>query len=98
EAANPESTKASDLDWVLSDDASQSAPAEGDDAPPAEEIVLSTPDEDSSTDLQLREIYSRETKVNIAAVLRWVEAERKNAGPHVVSEECYRACHTLAGS
>jgi chemosensory pili system protein ChpA (sensor histidine kinase/response regulator) len=63
-----------------------------------EEIVLSAPDEESSSDLQLREIYSRETQVNIAAVLRWVESERHRADPHVVSEECYRACHTLAGS
>lgn len=71
--------------------------AEESDAP-GEEIVLSAPDEDSSSDLQLKEIYSRETQVNIAAVLRWVEAERKRAEPHVVSEECYRACHTLSGS
>jgi chemosensory pili system protein ChpA (sensor histidine kinase/response regulator) len=65
---------------------------------PGEEIVLSAPDEDSSTDLQLREIYSRETQVNIAAVLRWVEGERKRNDPHVVTEEAYRACHTLSGS
>jgi chemosensory pili system protein ChpA (sensor histidine kinase/response regulator) len=65
---------------------------------PGEEIVLSAPDEESSTDLQLREIYSRETQVNIAAVLRWVEGERKRNDPHVVTEEAYRACHTLSGS
>ena len=35
-----------------------------------EEIVLSAPEEDTSADLQLRDIYSRETQVNIAAVLR----------------------------
>ena len=44
-----------------------------------EEIVLSTPDEESSADLQLRDIYSRETQVNIAAVLRYVEAENVRA-------------------
>jgi chemotaxis protein histidine kinase CheA len=47
-----------------------------------EEIVLSTPDEESSADLQLREIYSRETQVNIDAVLRYVEARGRTA-PHV---------------
>jgi chemosensory pili system protein ChpA (sensor histidine kinase/response regulator) len=63
-----------------------------------EEIVLSAPDEEASEDLQLREIYSRETQVNIAAVLRYVEGERTRSSPHIVSEEAYRACHTLSGS
>jgi chemosensory pili system protein ChpA (sensor histidine kinase/response regulator) len=63
-----------------------------------EEIILSSPDEDSSADLQLREIYSRETQVNIGAVLRFVEVERGRGSPHAVSEEAYRACHTLSGS
>ena len=63
-----------------------------------EEIVLSAPEEEASEDLQLREIYSRETHVNIAAVLRYVEGERHRASPHLVSEEAYRACHTLSGS
>jgi chemosensory pili system protein ChpA (sensor histidine kinase/response regulator) len=63
-----------------------------------EEIVLSAPEEEPSGDLQLREIYSRETQVNIASVLRWVDGERTRNAPHVVSEECYRACHTLSGS
>jgi chemosensory pili system protein ChpA (sensor histidine kinase/response regulator) len=63
-----------------------------------EEIVLSSPDEEPSEDLQLREIYSRETQVNIAEVLRYVDGERHRASPHIVSEEAYRACHTLCGS
>ncbi len=63
-----------------------------------ENIVLSSPDEEPSADLQLREIYSRETQVNLDAVLRYVDGERTKAGPHVVSEEAYRACHTLSGS
>jgi chemosensory pili system protein ChpA (sensor histidine kinase/response regulator) len=63
-----------------------------------EEIVLSGSDEDSGADLQLREIYSRETQVNIAAVLRFVAVERTRSAPHSLSEEAYRACHTLSGS
>jgi chemosensory pili system protein ChpA (sensor histidine kinase/response regulator) len=74
-------------DWSISAEEAQ-----------GEEIVLSAPEEEPSGDMQLREIYSRETQVNINAVLRWVEAERKRGSPHVVSEECYRACHTLSGS
>jgi chemosensory pili system protein ChpA (sensor histidine kinase/response regulator) len=74
------------LDWVLEEGA------------PGEEIVLSAPEEEPSGDLQLREIYSRETQVNIATVQRFVDTERPHAAPHVVTEEAYRACHTLAGS
>ncbi len=36
-----------------------------------EEIVLSAPEEEPSGDMQLREIYSRETEVNIAAVTQF---------------------------
>src|SRR5690349_16936502 len=71
------------------------------DEPPesgGEEIILSTPDEESSADLQLKEIYSRETQVNIDAVRRFTADARAHEAPHPVSEEAYRACHTLAGS
>ena len=71
------------------------------DEPPesgGEEIVLSAPEEESSSDLQLKEIYSRETQVNIDAVRRFTVAARSHEAPHGVSEEAYRACHTLAGS
>jgi len=86
-AAAPAPTADSSPAWLM-DHADQ----------PGEEIVLSAPDEEASGDLQLREIYSRETQVNIAAVQRFVDAERARSGPHVVTEEAYRACHTLAGS
>jgi chemosensory pili system protein ChpA (sensor histidine kinase/response regulator) len=91
-AAEPESVtiESSDIDvvedWALGDQ-------DG-----GEEIVLSAPEEESSEDLQLRDIYSRETQVNIAAVQRYVEGERSRSAPHLVSEEAYRACHTLSGS
>jgi chemosensory pili system protein ChpA (sensor histidine kinase/response regulator) len=62
-----------------------------------ENIVLSAPEEEPS-DVQLRDIYSRETQVNIAAVTRYIDNERSRAAPHVISEEAYRACHTLSGS
>ncbi len=89
-ASAPASAEATEpeLDWVLDEPADQ----------PGENVVLSTPDEESSSDMQLREIYSRETQVNIEAVLRYVEAERSRKAPHMVSEEAYRACHTLSGS
>ena len=63
-----------------------------------ENIVLSAPEEESSADMQLRDIYSRETQVNIAAVTRFIDGERSRNAPHAISEEAYRACHTLSGS
>ncbi len=84
-AAAPEAS--APVDWDLGEDQSG-----------GEEIVLSAPDEEPSGDLQLREIYSRETHVNIAAVTRFIESERARTAPHVVTEEAYRACHTLSGS
>jgi chemosensory pili system protein ChpA (sensor histidine kinase/response regulator) len=75
-------------DWNLGDQTDVSS----------ETVVLSTPVEEPSADLQLRDIYSRETQVNIAAVLHFVDVERPRAAPHIVSEEAYRACHTLSGS
>ncbi|MEJ0086794.1 MAG: Hpt domain-containing protein [Pseudomonadota bacterium] len=88
EGAMPEGNVEVIEDWAFNDPENQGG----------EEIVLSGPDEEPSADLQLREIYSRETQVNIAAVLRYVEIERTRAAPHGVSEEAYRACHTLSGS
>jgi chemosensory pili system protein ChpA (sensor histidine kinase/response regulator) len=84
EAAGP---AAAAEDWLLEESEA-----------PGEEIVLSAPDEDTSGDLQLRDIYSRETEVNINAVQRFIDGARGHEPPHVVSEEAYRACHTLAGS
>ncbi|HET9863644.1 MAG TPA: Hpt domain-containing protein, partial [Steroidobacteraceae bacterium] len=78
---------AAEDDWLLEE------PQSG-----GEEIVLSAPEEETSADLQLRDIYSRETEVNINAVQRFIESARQHGPPHVVSEEAYRACHTLAGS
>jgi len=75
-------------EWVLDDPA----------APKGETGVLSTPQEEPSGDLQLREIYSRETQVNVAAVERFIDTARLHEAPHAVTEEAYRACHTLAGS
>ena len=86
-APPPEASASAAVDWDFSEDASG-----------GEEIVLSAPDEEPSADLQLRDIYSRETQVNISAVTRFIEAERARSAPHVVTEEAYRACHTLSGS
>ncbi len=82
-AAAPDAGAAND--WMLNEE-------------PGEEIVLSAPEEEPSADMQLRDIYSRETQVNIAAVLRYIESEHARGAPHTVSEEAYRACHTLSGS
>jgi chemosensory pili system protein ChpA (sensor histidine kinase/response regulator) len=49
-------------------------------------------------DAALREIYARETASHVGTVRRWLESERPTSAPHALSEEVYRACHTLVGS
>ncbi len=56
------------------------------------------PIESTSGGMQLRDIYSRETASHIAAVRAFIKRERGRVAPHAVTEDVYRACHTLAGS
>jgi chemosensory pili system protein ChpA (sensor histidine kinase/response regulator) len=49
-------------------------------------------------DAALRDIYARETASHVSIVRGWLARERRMGGPHVLPEEVYRACHTLAGS
>ncbi|HJS89313.1 MAG TPA: response regulator, partial [Steroidobacteraceae bacterium] len=46
----------------------------------------------------LREIYTRETGAHVAVIRKFLEREKQAPEPHLLSEEVYRACHTLAGS
>jgi chemosensory pili system protein ChpA (sensor histidine kinase/response regulator) len=59
-----------------------------------------TPPAELEQDLALRDIYARETASHVATVRLWLqrEDERGRRPPHVLPEEVYRACHTLAGS
>jgi chemosensory pili system protein ChpA (sensor histidine kinase/response regulator) len=49
-------------------------------------------------DAALREIYSRETASHVATIRHWLAREQPHMAPHVLSEEAFRASHTLAGS
>ena len=49
-------------------------------------------------DAALREIYSRETSSHVLTVRTWLAREQPHPAPHVLTEEVYRACHTLSGS
>ena len=49
-------------------------------------------------DAALREIYSRETASHVSTVRGWLKREQPHPSPHVLTEEVYRACHTLSGS
>jgi chemosensory pili system protein ChpA (sensor histidine kinase/response regulator) len=51
-----------------------------------------------SADEALREIYARETGAHVAAIRGFLEREARSSEPHLLPEEVYRACHTLAGS
>src|SRR6185503_17616181 len=46
----------------------------------------------------LKDIYSRETAAHVATVRAFIERERGKPAPHLLTEELYRACHTLSGS
>jgi chemotaxis protein histidine kinase CheA len=46
----------------------------------------------------LIEIYRTEVANHIAAIRAWVAARGGRQAPHPVSEDLYRACHTLAGA
>ncbi len=49
-------------------------------------------------DVALREIYARETSSHVLTVRSWLSREQPHPAPHVLTEEVYRACHTLSGS
>jgi chemosensory pili system protein ChpA (sensor histidine kinase/response regulator) len=46
----------------------------------------------------LRDIYARETASHVATVRAFLARESQLSEPHALSEEVYRACHTLSGS
>jgi chemosensory pili system protein ChpA (sensor histidine kinase/response regulator) len=49
-------------------------------------------------DEALREIYTRETGAHVATIRAYLNRESQLAEPHLLPEDVYRACHTLAGS
>ncbi len=68
----------------------------------ASEAVTSPPDGEGALaaggDAALREIYARETSSHVLTVRSWLAREQPHPAPHVLTEEVYRACHTLSGS
>src|SRR5258706_2349479 len=68
-------------------------PARSDDSAPAPGAELV-----AGGDGVLRDIYAREPSSHLATGRRCLEREQPHAAPHVLTEEGYRACHTLSGS
>jgi len=56
------------------------------------------PEPAADADPGLREIFSRETAAHIATVRSFLGEEQQRPEPHVLTEDVYRACHTLSGS
>ncbi|HEU5442659.1 MAG TPA: Hpt domain-containing protein, partial [Steroidobacteraceae bacterium] len=52
----------------------------------------------ASMDEALREIYARETSAHVATIRHYLQREADHPEPHLLPEDVYRACHTLAGS
>jgi chemosensory pili system protein ChpA (sensor histidine kinase/response regulator) len=61
-------------------------------APPARATPPAAMDE------ALREIYTRETGAHVATIRAYLKREGQLPDPHLLPEDVYRACHTLAGS
>ena len=80
---------------AVTEAASFAEPASVEEAQPTAEDVEPA---SSGPDEILREIYARETSAHAAVVRAYIERERRNSAPHVLTEELYRACHTLSGS
>ena len=64
---------------------------------PASESARQAPPP-ASMDEALREIYTRETSAHVATIRHYLQREIQGAEPHLLPEDVYRACHTLAGS
>jgi chemosensory pili system protein ChpA (sensor histidine kinase/response regulator) len=56
------------------------------------------PPSHGTMDEALREIYTRETGTHVAVIRHFLAREAQAPEPHLLPEEVYRACHTLAGS
>ena len=89
QAAQPEarSPEAAPAHAIPAESAASEAP------PPS-----AAPGRQDSGDEVLREIYARETGAHVAAIRGFLEREARSSEPHLLPEEVYRACHTLAGS
>ena len=61
-------------------------------------VTAAAPPAAPDSDAALREIYARETATHVATVRTWLTREQPHPAPHVLTEEVYRACHTLSGS
>ncbi len=55
-------------------------------------------DKGGTMDSTLREIYQREINAHVSTVRNWIARELGRPEPHRLSEDIYRACHTLSGS
>ncbi len=75
----------------------RSAAAEpfGAEPPASEPSPAATP---AAMDEALREIYARETGAHVATIRGYLSRESQLPEPHLLPEDVYRACHTLAGS
>jgi chemosensory pili system protein ChpA (sensor histidine kinase/response regulator) len=52
----------------------------------------------AAMDEALREIYTRETAAHVATIRSYLKREGQLPEAHLLPEDVYRACHTLAGS
>ena len=63
-----------------------------------EEALEAAADQSAQMDPVLKDIFSKETKGHLAVIEKFLKDTEDKVAPYAVSEDLYRACHTLSGS
>src|SRR5581483_11097124 len=95
--SQPESSNGIDFELPAPTDEVPSAATAVPAAQPAPESPASAASP-AAMDEALREIYTRETGAHVATIRSYLQREALGGEPHLLPEDVYRACHTLAGS
>ena len=98
-APYPQPDLSNGIDFELpapTEEASSAAPVAAASQAAAEPPASAAPP--APMDEALREIYTRETGAHVATIRSYLQRESLGGEPHLLPEDVYRACHTLAGS
>ncbi len=86
-----------DLDLEFADETDEGQQDESIDLDLADEVP-ETAEADESIDSVLLDILTKEVAAHVDAIELFIEEARQGIPPFAISEEMYRACHTLHGS
>ncbi len=99
QATQPEESNSLSLAQELPTPPAQAQPETEEQVAAAQPEPASEPEPPpAAMDDALREIYTRETAAHVATIRAYLNRESQLPEPHLLPEDVYRACHTLAGS